>query len=279
LVIDTLFFGFRIYQKYLITTALVGMFFIYYFSPFVDPYFLYSTEEIKQWKTLSQAVENLERTPTAAELASTVTLETWEDGKPVGELFPDVNLARIEYLLPYLDGDNYLLLLTKPIYIKHIHMNVLIIGFILLFFGYQYKKDPPQGAYIDKMLFLFLIYSSLEILHFWGSMQSVEKSAYVETSIIGQYITIFVELLIVSILTLRLRFITSVQGEFYESELASNPQQISRWRDWIDNLVLNHFFNAAPFKRRFFQPISEIEDLNLHSPATTPPRGTYGQGQ
>ncbi len=62
----------------------------------------------------------------------------------------------MEYLAPYLEGDNWMVLLAKPLYLGHISMNVLLIGFILLFFGYQYKKDPPQGAYIDKMMFLFL---------------------------------------------------------------------------------------------------------------------------
>jgi hypothetical protein len=47
-------------------------------------------------------------------------------------------------------------------------MSVIGIGFILLFFGYQYMKDPPQGAYIEKMMFLFLLFCSMEILHAWS---------------------------------------------------------------------------------------------------------------
>jgi hypothetical protein len=108
-------------------------------------------------------------------------------------------------------------------------------------------------------------------------MKSIEWNNYLAISHLGQYITGLIELLIAAIFALRLRFITSVQGEFYESELAANPQQISRWRDWIDNLVLNHFFNSNPFKRRFFQPISEIQDLNLHSSGHPAPRGTHGK--
>jgi hypothetical protein len=179
--------------------------------------------------------------------------------------------------LPYLEGMAWLVIFTKPLYMNYIYMNILSIGFILLFFGYQYKKDPPQGAYIDKMMFLFLIYCSMEVLHFWEYIRSIEWNYYMEISNLGQYITIFVELLIALFFTLRLRFITSVQGEFYESELARNPAQISRWRDWVDNLVLSHFFNSNPFIGRFFQSPSGSNGLTPKMTAHPSHRGTYGK--
>jgi hypothetical protein len=278
LVIDLLFREFKIYQKYLVTLFIVLSFFVYYFYPFFkDPFYLYNVEEIKQWKTLETVIDDNDQIPTPAELASRVTLQAWEDGKPIGDLFPEVNLRQMEYLAPYLEGDNWMVLLTKPLYMGHISMNVLLLGFILLFFGYQYKKDPPQGAYIDKMMFIFLIYCSMEVLHFWGSLKSVEWKSYIEVSNIGQYITVFLELLLALFFGLRLAFITSAQGEFYERELATNPAQISRWRDWVDNLVLSHFFNSNPFLGRFFQ--SSSGSNNLTPKLTAPPshRGIYGK--
>jgi len=74
---------------------------------------------------------------------------------------------------------------------------------------------------------------------------------------IGQYVTLVIELLMVLFFSLRLKFITSVHGEFYETELASNPQQVSRWRDWVDNIVLAKFFNFKIFNGRLFQNPSE----------------------
>jgi hypothetical protein len=278
LVIDLLFRNFKIYQKYLVALAIVFSFFVYYYHPFFeDPLYLYNVEEIKQWKTLQSVIENTEQIPTPAELASQVTLQAWAHGQPIGDLFPEVNLRQMEYLAPYLEGDNWMVLLTKPLYLGHISMNVLLLGFILLFFGYQYKKDPPQGAYIDKMMFIFLIYCSMEILHFWGSLKSVEWKSYIEVSIIGQYITVFLELLLGAFFALRLAFITSVQGEFYEAELARNPAQISRWRDWVDNLVLSHFFNSNPFIGRFFQSPSESNGLAPKMTAHPSNRGIYGK--
>ena len=256
LVIDLLFRDFKVYQKYLASCAIVLMFFGYYFHPFFsDPLYLYSTEEIKQWKTLATGVhiEPGAELPTTAELANKVKLQAWRDGYPVGDLYPDQNLKRIEELTPYLEGDSYKVLLWKPIYYNMIYMNVMLIGFVLLFFGYQYKKDPPQGAYIDKIMFLYLLFASTDILHQWGYIKSVELSSLTELFSIGQYITVAIQLMIVLFFGLRLRFITSVQGEFYESELASNPQQVSRWRDWVDNIVLAHFFNFKLFNGRLFQ--------------------------
>ncbi|HUL44403.1 MAG TPA: hypothetical protein VLY03_08605, partial [Bacteroidota bacterium] len=87
----------------------------------------------------------------------------------------------------------------------------------------------------------------------WGSMTQLFA--------IGQYITVFAEVMLVAFFALRLKFISSVQGEFYELELAANPRQVSRWRDWVDNMVLSHFFNLKVFNGRLFQGPSTKEDL------------------
>ena len=93
----------------------------------------------------------------------------------------------------------------------------------------------------------------MDILHTWGYIKSVEWGSMTELFAVGQYITVFAELMMVIFFSLRLRFITSVQGEFYELELAQHPKEISRWRDWVDNLVLSHFFNLKFFNGRLFQ--------------------------
>jgi len=74
-----------------------------------------------------------------------------------------------------------------------------------------------------------------------------------------------------------LKFITSVQGEFYEIELARNPDKISRWRDWVDNLVLSHFFNSNPFLGRFFQSTSGSNQYQPNLTANPSHRGSYGK--
>ena len=103
----------------------------------------------------------------------------------------------------------------------------------------------------------------MEILHNWGYIKSVEWNSLTELFSVGQYISIAIQLMMVLFFSLRLKFITSVQGEFYETELASNPQQVSRWRDWVDNLVLAQFFNFKLFNGRLFQTADNTQSQKL----------------
>ncbi len=258
LVIDLMFRDLKIFQKYLVTFIIITVSFVFLFKDFLrNPMYPYETEAIQQWKSLSKVIPESGEIPSAVELANQVTLQSWKDGKAVGDLYPAENVSRIEDLRPYLQGENWQVLFWTPLYKLTIGSNVALIFFIILFFGYQYKKDPPQGAYIDKIMFLFLLFCSMEILHTWGFMNSVEWSSLTQMFRIGLFVTLIIEMLIALFFGLRLRFITSVQGEFYETELATNPQQVSRWRDWLDNLVLSQFFNFKMFNGRLFQNSSE----------------------
>jgi len=254
LVIDLLLKDIRVYQKYLLTLVIVVCFFATCFLPFFqNPLHLYTTENIKQWKTLDTYISSNKGVSSPVELANKVTLQSWQNGVAIGDLYPPENLVQIEKLYPYLEKDNWMVLLWEPLYKNIIYIDVLLVFFILLFFGYQYKKDPPQGAYVDKIMFLILLLQSMDIIHNWGFIKSVEWGSLTELFTIGQYITFIAELMMVLFFLLRLRFITSVQGEYYETELATNPHQISRWRDWVDNFVLAQFFNYRIFNGRLFQ--------------------------
>jgi hypothetical protein len=255
-VIDSLFRDFKVYQKYLLALLVVGGFMaLYYYPYFQDSKFLYKTEDILDWKALDNArtayIEANGTEPSAAELTQRVTLHAWKDGTAVGDLYAQKNAERINNLSKYLAGDNYLVLLWKPMHMNVIYMNVLCLFFLLLFFGYQYKKDPPQGAYVDKIMFLFLLFSGMEALHAWGYIKAVEWETMTEIFGAGQYITIGILLFMILFFSLRLRFITSVKGEFYESELVHNAEHITRWRDWVDNLVVHYFLNPQALRGRF----------------------------
>jgi hypothetical protein len=254
-VIDSLFRDFKVYQKYLLALLVVGGFTALYYRPyFQDAKFLYKTEDILDWKALDNArtayIEANGTEPSAAELTQRVTLHAWKDGTAVGDLYAQKNAERINNLSKYLAGDNYLVLLWKPMHTNVIYMNVVCLFFLLLFFGYQYKKDPPQGAYIDKIMFLFLLFCSMEILHAWGYIKAVEWDTMTEIFQAGQYITVGILLFMILFFSLRLRFITSVKGEFYESELVHNAEHITRWRDWVDNLVVHYFLNPKALRGR-----------------------------
>jgi hypothetical protein len=164
-------------------------------------------------------------------------------------------VLRVSELLPYLSTENgYVPLIWKPLYLNNIYISVLCVVFIFLFFGYQYRNDPPQGAYIEKIIFLFLPYCSLEILHHYAYIRSVEYSTLIDVQQVGYYLTLLNLLLLLWFFGLRLRFITSVKGEFYERELVSDSEHISRWRDAFDNLLVRHFLNPKAIHGRLFAP-------------------------
>jgi len=257
LAVDALFRDFKTFQKYLIAVAIVGSFFGYYYHPFfTDPKAAHHTQDILDWKTIeaaySEYTEQHGTEPTPEILAERTEMYTWRNGQRVGILFPAERAKRIQELFPYLTGNNYLILVYKPLYMNVIYMCVLSLAFILLFFGYQYMKDPPQGAYIEKIMFLFLVFCSLEILHAWSFVKSLEWQAFADTMRIGQFVSIGVLLMIALFFALRLRFITSVKGEFYEQELAISPGAVTRWRDSLDNLVVEKFFDRKVLLGRMF---------------------------
>jgi len=256
LTIDVLFRDYRTFQKYMVTFAIVGAFFGYYYHGyFIDPKFTHHTPDVQDWKALSTTWGNFVQEhgviPSEEELASMTPLNSWKDGKAVGVLFPEERLARVQVLYPYLP-DNYIVLIYKPIFMDVIYMCVVSIGFILLFFGYMYMKDPPQGAYIEKIMFLFLVFCSLEILHSWTAIKTIEWQAATTIWTVGQYISTTVLAMIAGAFAMRLRFITSVKGEFYEQELALSPKAVTRWRDSIDNIVIEKFFNRKLLLGRMF---------------------------
>jgi hypothetical protein len=257
LTMDVLFRDFQVYQKYAISICLTLMFFGYYYAPyFEDPKYLYHTADVLNYKILdanyTKYSHDFGEAPTPATLASISELYSWKHDQRTGILFQEAKLERVNALYPYLEGDNWKVLLYRPVYLDAIQMSVVCIGFILLFFGYLYMKDPPQGAYIEKIMFLFLVFCSLEVLHSWTAIKLVEWEAASSIWTVGVNVSDGALLLLVGAFSMRLRFITSVKGEFYEQELALSPSAVTRWRDSLDNLVVEKFFNRKLILGRMF---------------------------
>ncbi|MDH3252651.1 MAG: hypothetical protein OEM41_07650, partial [Ignavibacteria bacterium] len=111
---------------------------------------------------------------------------------------------------------------------------------------------PPQGAYIEKFMFSLMIFCSVEALHSWSLVNIVESEKFLDLIVIGQYVSIGVLLSIIAFLSLRLRFVTSAKGEFYEQEIEARPLGITRWRDAVDDLVIAHFVSRDLTKGQMF---------------------------
>jgi hypothetical protein len=264
LTIDALFRDFRILYKYLLAFAIAGGFFGYYYSDFLtNPNYLLTTNDAFTIRALDHArdsyVKEFGHEPSKEVLAQTADLRLWSKGKAIGTLFPSERMRIVQEVYPYLSGTNYIVLLYRPLYMNTIYMSMLTIGFILLFFGYQYMKDPPQGAYIDKIMFLFLIFCTMEVLHAWSFVKSVEWRSFYELIGIGQAVSLVLLLLIGLFFTLRLQFIRSIKGEFYEQEISVSPASVTRWRDALDDLLVAQFFNRKAILGRLFVRSSSNE--------------------
>jgi hypothetical protein len=249
LTMDVLFKDLRTPIKYAVALLIVGSFFGHYYRPFFeDPLFLHKTKDVIEWKALDDAFQDYMSLHGEEPSLEALSARVFDNG-----IFVDTgaNRERVQELYPYLFGENWQILVYKPLHLNQIYMSVLCVGFILLFFGYQFMKDPPQGAYVEKVMFAFLIFSTLEIVHAWISISSLHWQAFHDMMTIGQYISIGVLLVIAMFFMLRIRFITSVNGEFYESELAASPSKITRWRDTLDNIVIEKFFNRKLILGRF----------------------------
>ena len=249
LTLDVLFRDLRTPIKYAVTLLIVGSFFGNYYRPFFEnPLYLYKTKQVMEWRTLDGVYQTYKEAHGEDPSLEILSASVFDQA-----IFVDTeaNRERVKELYPYLFGENWQILVYKPLHLNQIYMSVLCVGFILLFFGYQFMKDPPQGAYVEKVMFAFLIFSTLEIVHAWISISSLHWQAFHDMMTIGQYISIGVLLVIAMFFMLRIRFITSVNGEFYESELASSPSQITRWRDTLDNIVIEKFFNRKLILGRF----------------------------
>jgi hypothetical protein len=242
--IDALFRDFLTLRKYAITLAIVGGIFMLYYSPFLtDPLYAHKTPEILDFKAVSAVVEKSPQTLTAENVAAQVRLHDWDGDTPGEPLSSEENLVRVQQLLPYTEGANFNFLVFGRLSRNAIYMSVLCIAFVILFFGYQILKDPPQGAYIEKIMFLFLVFSSLEAMHAWSYIKSLDWTFAAELWGLGNYMTVAVLFPMALYFGTRLHFITSVKGEYYEQEVAARPTGITRWRDALDDLIIDRFFN------------------------------------
>ena len=242
--LDVVFRQWRTSAKYISALLIAGSFFVFYYQPFLaDPLFLHHTDELGDWRALDDASALLAEKGVQSidpETLSQAVVFYDANGSPLSSA---ANLQRVKDLLPYLEDPNWEILVFRPLNQNIIFMSVLTVGFILLFFGYQIAKDPPQGAYIEKIMFMFLVFSTLEILHAWASMNSLGWEHFNTVIVAGQYFSTVALCLIAFFFYLRLGFITSINGEFYEQEIAASPKGVTRWRDDLDNLLIEKFFN------------------------------------
>jgi hypothetical protein len=257
LVVDLSFRGLSNSQKYVLAFVVAGSVWAYLFYPYyANPKYLYTTSDVEDYRAIRAAVEDLQRggvtSPSHEEIASHVSQYLPESAKLGVHCSIKDREARVSEVLPYFRGDDVVLLILRPLWRSCIVIASFSIVLILLFILYQYVADPPKSAYMEKILWCLLPFCSFECLHHYAFVQVKLYDDYRALVVLGMYASMGIMLALLVLLILRLRFIQSVEGRFYERRLIQDASRITRWRDAIDNWVLRQFMNPTELEQRFF---------------------------
>jgi hypothetical protein len=247
---------FRVYQKYSLTLLVAGGVCGYVFYPYFDnPKYRYTTSDIRDYRAINNALQQLQSqgrdNPSAAEIAKIVRLQEGYGNQTIAESTGPRAEQRIAELLPYLEGVNYNCLIMKPLYVDSLYMSLVSTLFIAFFVAYHFFMDPPKPAYFEKIGLLLLSYCFFETLHMYAFSKSVRAEDLAAITVIGQYLSVSITLLLFWLFNVRLRFILSAEGKFYERHVLTDSSHITRWRDAIDNWVVRKFMNPEILEPRF----------------------------
>ncbi len=238
--------------KYGLTAAIILAFsYPLYFPYFEDPLRLYHRSEYVefiQWNyAYDEATQTLGREPSDEELVRSFgAVNSSSDVQRT----PSSIIDELEKYRPYFGGANATTFFWRPFTMKSIAVNaflVFTIGVVLLF---KFLRDYAHAAYVEKILQTFFVFCMFEILHHWSYAQSPSYEIYRSVFGVGQYVTIMILLAMVYVFSMRLRFVLTALGKYYEGMIAAQPLQVTRWRDEIDNAILHYFFKGKRYLGR-----------------------------
>ncbi len=167
----------------------------------------------------------------------------------------------LEKYKPYFGGVNSTTLFWKPLYTINLILNGIVLLVIGLVFAVKFMRDYPHAAYIEKILQTFLLLCAFEVLHHWAYIKSGPYAVFRSVLEIGQYLTILTLMIMVYVFSMRLRFVLTSLGQYYEEMVAIRPDLVTRWRDEIDNAILRRFFKGKKYLGR----LTSLKSNQLHS--------------
>lgn len=219
--------------------------------------YLYTTPDItdfriidRAWITLYQEKGNQAR---AEDVAERIKLSKWEGSKRVGDLSYVEAVERVKEIEPYLFGSNYNMLIYRPINSLCWQMNAIAGVGVLMTILYWFFGGTPGGVYFERISVVVLSFCVFEVFHFSTYANLTSYSDYLNYFNIGAFLSLFTVVILALIFLMRLRFILSHEGQYYESRLARGGVQIAQWRDAFDDYILRRFFGGNPFKSRFLE--------------------------
>jgi hypothetical protein len=241
--------------KYVISASVsVIMLVPLYYPYFKDPLHLYRTEEYSHYLEAKNAHDALAKEkvgePTVDEISQKVLSRRDVAVDAMRSEDRTKEAREIQRLSSYLANGSELILFWKPLNLATVYMNVMLVGVLIVFYFIKFFHDRPQGAYFEKIIFLLFLFCSLEGLHAWAFTKSTDARLYYAIHSMGQYLIVAVLLALVYVCSVRLRFLVSPIGLYYERQVVLRPEMISRWRDEIDRLILKSFLQKPPFAER-----------------------------
>ncbi len=227
------------------------------------PNYLYTLPDITDFRIVDRAKTALRLEgnidPNPEVVSERISLSRWQGFARIGELNTEQKLARIHELFPYLEGENYIALVCRPLYERIALLSLFCLSLLTAFFFINYLRDPPKPAHFEKIHFALLAYTVFEFLHAATLAKAKTFEGMLSLDRIGKYLTAIVLVFFVGFFLARARFLSMSVGAFYEDRLNGNPSGISRWRDGIDNFLLRQLLRKPSVTNRFI--IQRPEDI------------------
>jgi hypothetical protein len=167
---------------------------------------------------------------------------------------------RIAELLPYVPGVNSVQLLFSPLWRTSAMVALACVILLSLILVHQYVVDKYVSAYVEKIVWCLLVYCMCESLHMYLYTRVSDDSVEKYVALFGQVLSGLVMLAISLLCLLRMHFIQSVEGKYYERKLLADAAGITRWRDSFDNWILHQFMDREELDRRFLTHRGEEKD-------------------
>ena len=253
-VCERVFRGLSIPQLYLCALLFAGVPTLLFYRPyFADPDYAYASPDAVDFRKIRIVMENLAASgvdnPSVSQITERVHFQSSDE--------PDIEMPvvkteeRIREILPFFHDNDYRLLLDRPLWTGSLWMSILCVLSIGAFFVYQYQYDPPGSAYVEKIVWCLLLYCLFEAFHMYAYTRISQWPDLVRIESIGYCLTATVMAVLSCLLLLRLRFLQTIEGRYYEQRLEVSPSRITRWRDVFDNWVLRQFMNPGELEQRF----------------------------
>ncbi len=252
----------RVLGKYLVTSLMVGAVWtpLYYHYLF-NPRYLYETEEMRDLRAVRTTLEGLRSIgnldPSAGEIATTTNSNTANDiARPLTE-------TRVSEILPYTHENDFAILFYRPFWRSCAWISTFAVVFMVGFFCLRYFSDPPGSAYLEKIAWCIMLYCLLEAIHFYHFMNVASWDVAVGFIRVGGFVSLAVMIPLGYLFALRYAFINTIEGSYYERQLSREASRITRWRDVLDNWVIQQFMNESNLNRRFLIRDERVESKDF----------------